>query len=434
MSTPRSPHGSALGSRSARILSSSPSTAMPSSVTATSRVPRAEDRVVLQQVGHQLLGAEVVGGDEVDVGAPLLGGPEEVAADAAEAVDADADGHGCALLSGVDDRCVRANLTGGAEPGSKGRAAPPPRRAGSWARPFGRATSACTTSTPSSPSRRARRARRRRRPGRRASASTPRRRRRPPVSTARRGCARSTRRRRRPGGHRPLQGGRGERRRGRCRRASRAERRRGRRRRGPRAPTSGPSGSGGLERARRDAAGRLDGDLARRPRRPAGAADQVDRLGRSPAATVARDAERGAEHGRRRLEVADLVGQGGEQRGCRRRGRRARRRRSGRSRAAASAARSGAASAVRQRRRSPGAGRPGWSARSRPLLPPSSATDTTAVSSPAHGGRPAASRPARGPPPMATTRRRPRSPVDVAVGDGGVVAVARAAGRRPPRR
>ena len=54
----------------------------------------AEHRVVLEQVGHRVERAEVVHGDEVDVGARLLGGPEEVAADAAEAVDADANRHG----------------------------------------------------------------------------------------------------------------------------------------------------------------------------------------------------------------------------------------------------------------------------------------------------------------------------------------------------
>ncbi len=44
MSTPRSAHGRALGSRSARIWSSSPSTSMPLSVTRTeaSQVPRIE--------------------------------------------------------------------------------------------------------------------------------------------------------------------------------------------------------------------------------------------------------------------------------------------------------------------------------------------------------------------------------------------------------
>jgi hypothetical protein len=43
-------------------------------------------------VGKGLVVGEVVDGDNLDVLA--LGGPEEVAADATEAVDADADGHG----------------------------------------------------------------------------------------------------------------------------------------------------------------------------------------------------------------------------------------------------------------------------------------------------------------------------------------------------
>ena len=53
----------------------------------------AEHGVVLEEVGHRVQRAEVVDGDEVEVGAPLLRRPEEVAADAAEAVDADAYGH-----------------------------------------------------------------------------------------------------------------------------------------------------------------------------------------------------------------------------------------------------------------------------------------------------------------------------------------------------
>jgi hypothetical protein len=54
---------------------------------------RAEHRVELQQVSHRVERAEVVHGYEVDVRTGLLGGPEEVAADAAEAVDAHTDGH-----------------------------------------------------------------------------------------------------------------------------------------------------------------------------------------------------------------------------------------------------------------------------------------------------------------------------------------------------
>ncbi len=52
-----------------------------------------KDRVVLQQVGHLIERAEVVDADEIDVGAPLLGGAEEVAANAAKAIDTDAEGH-----------------------------------------------------------------------------------------------------------------------------------------------------------------------------------------------------------------------------------------------------------------------------------------------------------------------------------------------------
>ena len=47
----------------------------------------AEDRVVLEQVGQRGGVREVVEGDEVEVGAGGVGGPEEVAADPAEAVD-----------------------------------------------------------------------------------------------------------------------------------------------------------------------------------------------------------------------------------------------------------------------------------------------------------------------------------------------------------
>ena len=84
---------------------------MPSSATLIVVGQRAEHRVVLQEVGHRVERAEVVDGDEVDVGAALLGGPEEVAADAAEAVDADADGHvGDAPFSAEARRPTRAGL------------------------------------------------------------------------------------------------------------------------------------------------------------------------------------------------------------------------------------------------------------------------------------------------------------------------------------
>ena len=57
-----------------------------------------EDRVVLEQVGERLRIGEVVDGDDVDVGARGLRGADDVAADAAEAVDADAYGHGWQVL------------------------------------------------------------------------------------------------------------------------------------------------------------------------------------------------------------------------------------------------------------------------------------------------------------------------------------------------
>ena len=76
---------------------------MPSAVDLDVGVPGAQDRVVAQQVRHHLGGPEVVGGHEVDVGTPLLGRSEEVAADAAESVDADADGHREVLLRSLVD-------------------------------------------------------------------------------------------------------------------------------------------------------------------------------------------------------------------------------------------------------------------------------------------------------------------------------------------
>ena len=56
-------------------------------------VEATEDRVVLQQVGQGGVVGEVVDADDLDVGARRGGGAEEVAADAAEAVDPYADSH-----------------------------------------------------------------------------------------------------------------------------------------------------------------------------------------------------------------------------------------------------------------------------------------------------------------------------------------------------
>ena len=58
----------------------------------------AQDRVVLEQVGEGLVVHEVVGGHDLDVGSGRHDGAEEVAADAAKAVDTNANGHCCAPL------------------------------------------------------------------------------------------------------------------------------------------------------------------------------------------------------------------------------------------------------------------------------------------------------------------------------------------------
>src|SRR5205085_1977760 len=62
---------------------------------------RAEDRVVLEQVGERLRVREVVDGDEVDVRTGRLRCPEEVPADAPEAVDPYAYGHAVSGPPGV---------------------------------------------------------------------------------------------------------------------------------------------------------------------------------------------------------------------------------------------------------------------------------------------------------------------------------------------
>jgi hypothetical protein len=73
-STPRSPHGRAAGSRSVLL-------------------EDAQDAVVLEQVGEDLVAGEVVHRHDLDVLAAGGGGPPEVATDAAEAVDAYPDRH-----------------------------------------------------------------------------------------------------------------------------------------------------------------------------------------------------------------------------------------------------------------------------------------------------------------------------------------------------
>ncbi len=68
-----------------------------------------QDRVVLQQVREGLVVGEVVDSDDLDVCAGGLHSAEEVAADAAEAVDADAYGHGSSLRA--SDARTRADPT-----------------------------------------------------------------------------------------------------------------------------------------------------------------------------------------------------------------------------------------------------------------------------------------------------------------------------------
>ena len=56
---------------------------------------RAQNGVVLQQVRHLVERPEVVDCHEIDVGPALLGSPEEVAPNAPETINADANRHGC---------------------------------------------------------------------------------------------------------------------------------------------------------------------------------------------------------------------------------------------------------------------------------------------------------------------------------------------------
>ena len=102
MSTPRSPHGSAAGSFSARTLISRPSMMIERSPALDGAVVGAVGRVVLEQQGVHLGVDEVVDGDDLDVRRALDEGLERLAADAAEAVDADARGHGGATPCHAD--------------------------------------------------------------------------------------------------------------------------------------------------------------------------------------------------------------------------------------------------------------------------------------------------------------------------------------------
>jgi len=105
MSTPSSPHGRFAGSRSANLPWGELGERLDRRavdddvvvVVLDGRVEAARDRVVLQQVGERLVVGEVVHCDDLEVGALGESGAEVVAADAAEAVDADLYGHRCLL-------------------------------------------------------------------------------------------------------------------------------------------------------------------------------------------------------------------------------------------------------------------------------------------------------------------------------------------------
>ena len=92
-STPRSPQGSAAGSRSESTFSGVPPTEIVSPLELDLGREAAEDRVVLEQVGERARVGEVVDGDELDVRSRRVRGAEDVAPDASETVDADLHSH-----------------------------------------------------------------------------------------------------------------------------------------------------------------------------------------------------------------------------------------------------------------------------------------------------------------------------------------------------
>ena len=99
---------------------------------------RPKHRVVLEQVGERVGVGDVVDGHEVDIELPLPGRPEEVPADATEAVDADLDGH-ADLPPGLRFQVPASRLPAGLESISSrrwsrrptGSASGPPSRVGS---------------------------------------------------------------------------------------------------------------------------------------------------------------------------------------------------------------------------------------------------------------------------------------------------------------
>ena len=310
--------------------------------------------------------AEVVDGDEVDVGPGLLGGPEEVAADAAEAVDADADGHADGPLcasSAVDPYRGRrsARVRGPHRLSGQRASLPSSRVVGQAVRPRRRRPS--TTATPTaSPSGSApgshehhvgldavaaqgrdvgghvearglaapRPAGCRRRPGGRGARSSASR-------TSSGTAAASTLVKSEPGPSTTWSA------------AARAAAHLGRRRASAGSTVTRSTPTRAADRHLADDLGAVRGLAARaRPARrwPAGPRR------RRPVEPDQRPARRPPARSR------PVVGQAGDAAGCRRRGPRARRRRSGSSRRPAERGASGRPAATRQRRRSPGAGMP----------------------------------------------------------------------------
>ena len=85
-------HGSLLASRSAEVETNTPPMFMPPGTSSTRRVPAAMHRVMRKEVRQHVVAGEVVDVHKLDVGA-APGRTHDVATDAAEAVDGDADGH-----------------------------------------------------------------------------------------------------------------------------------------------------------------------------------------------------------------------------------------------------------------------------------------------------------------------------------------------------
>ncbi len=83
-----SPTASSAGSRSTSSLISLPGRVQHAVLDGDLALERPERRVELEQVRHRLRVAEIVGGDDLEVGVARQRRAEEVAPDAAEAVDA----------------------------------------------------------------------------------------------------------------------------------------------------------------------------------------------------------------------------------------------------------------------------------------------------------------------------------------------------------